>query len=126
VIRIARRTERWALIVDAVAILVFVLIGRASHGEAESLRGVLRTWWPFAAGLGVGWLVIVRRSIPGASLRAGVIAAVDAAVLGLVLRAASGRGVELSFVVVAVVLILVFLAGWRLAWRAFSNRYTIR
>jgi Protein of unknown function (DUF3054) len=126
VIRIARRTERWAVVVDAVAVLVFVLIGRANHGEAESLHGVLRTLWPFAAGLAVGWVLIVRRTIPGASIRAGVIAALGTVVLGLVLRAGAGQGLAPSFVVVAVVVILLLVVGWRLAWRAFSTRYTIR
>lgn len=125
-IRIARRTERWAVVVDAIAILVFVLIGRANHGEAETVHGVLRTLWPFLVGLAVGWFLIVRRTVPGASVRAGVIAAVDTVVLGLVLRALAGQGMAVSFVVVAVLVIVVLMLGWRLAWRGFSGRYTIR
>ena len=38
-----------AALFDAVAIAVFVLIGRASHEEGYALTSVLHTLWPFLA-----------------------------------------------------------------------------
>ena len=41
-----------AAVVDAALVLVFALVGRASHGEG--LLGILTTWWPFLGGLAIG------------------------------------------------------------------------
>ena len=38
---------------DVGCVLVFVIIGRASHTQGESLAGIASTAWPFLAGLGV-------------------------------------------------------------------------
>ncbi|MET0954383.1 MAG: DUF3054 domain-containing protein [Cryobacterium sp.] len=96
---------------DAALLLLFVLIGRASHGE--SLLGVLITWWPFLAGLAVGWLVTRAWRHPLRIRWTGLgVVAVTVAV-GLLLRVASGQGVQLSFVIVTVAVISVFLLGWR-------------
>ena len=62
----ARRSPWWAFAADLVLVVAFVLIGRRSHDEGSALAGVLTTLWPFAAGLVVGWaLVLVRgRTLP--------------------------------------------------------------
>ena len=80
------RASWWALVVDLAFVLVFVLIGRSSHAEAVDPLGVLTTTWPFAVGL----------------------------VVGVLLRVASGQGIEPSFVVVTAVVLGVLLVGWRL------------
>src|SRR5437870_13227213 len=50
------RSVRLAVVLDCCCVLVFVVIGRASHTKGESLAGVASTAWPFLAGLAGGWL----------------------------------------------------------------------
>ena len=45
-----------AAVFDGCVVLVFVVIGRASHGEAGGLAGLGTTAWPFLAGMGIGEL----------------------------------------------------------------------
>ena len=96
---------------DAALLLLFVLIGRASHGE--SLLGVLITWWPFLAGLAVGWLVTRAWRDPLGMRWTGLGIVAVTVLVGLLLRVASGQGVQLSFVIVTIAVIALFLLGWR-------------
>jgi hypothetical protein len=50
------RSVRLAVLADCCCVLVFVVIGRASHTQGESLGGIASTAWPFLAGLAGGWL----------------------------------------------------------------------
>ena len=50
------RSARLAVILDCCCVLVFVIIGRASHVQGESLAGIASTAWPFLVGLAGGWL----------------------------------------------------------------------
>ncbi len=104
----------WVLPVDIVCVLAFVLIGRASHAEGEGLGGVLTVLWPFATGLALGWAFIGTFGLVRNGWRAGVCAAVPTVAVGMLLRAVSGQGVALSFIIVATVFLLLFLLGWRL------------
>ena len=45
-----------ALVLDVCCVLVFVIIGRASHTKGEAVGGIASTAWPFLAGLAAGWL----------------------------------------------------------------------
>jgi len=96
---------------DAALLLLFVLIGRASHGE--SLLGVLTTWWPFLAGLSAGWLVTRAWRDPLGIRWTGLGIVAVTVLVGLLLRVASGQGVQLSFVIVTIAVIALFLLGWR-------------
>ncbi|WEO76684.1 DUF3054 domain-containing protein [Cryobacterium sp. SO2] len=96
---------------DAALLLLFVVIGRASHGEG--LWGVLGTWWPFLGGLLVGWLVLRAWRTPLQIVWTGLGVWLITVVVGMLLRVASGQGVQLSFVIVTVLVIGVFLLGWR-------------
>jgi len=42
------RSARLAVALDVGCVLVFVIIGRASHTQGESLAGVASTAWPWA------------------------------------------------------------------------------
>jgi len=55
---------RWtlALALDALSIVVFVVVGRASHHHGESADGIASTLWPFATGAAVGWSLLGLRS----------------------------------------------------------------
>ena len=45
-----------AAAIDGCLVLLFVVIGRASHGEADGLAGLVSTAWPFLAGMAIGEL----------------------------------------------------------------------
>lgn len=113
--RPARTPAAFALSVagDLVAVIVFVIIGRASHGEG--ILGLLNTLWPFAAGLLVGHVLalLLGQRETRSNRWAGVIVWVSTVVVGMVLRAVSGQGVQLSFVIVTVLVLGAFLLGWR-------------
>jgi hypothetical protein len=98
-------------VIDAGLVLVFVLIGRASHGEG--LFGILTTWWPFLGGLAVGWLVLSAWRSPRRIVWTGVGVWLFTVTGGMLLRIISGQGVQPSFIVVATIVLGVFLLGWR-------------
>lgn len=102
-----------AFVVDALLVLVFVLIGRASHDESDPVLGALVTYWPFFVALVVGWLVARAWKRPLAVLRSGVPVWIATVALGVLLRALSGQGVQPSFVIVTCIVLGVFLVGWR-------------
>ena len=54
------RSARLAVILDCCCVLVFVIIGRASHTRGEGLAGIASTAWPFLAGLAFGWRLLAR------------------------------------------------------------------
>ncbi len=103
-----------APIVDVIAVLVFVLIGRSSHAESETLAGITRTSWPFLLGTALGWLLARRRGRELSSPAAGLWVWPTTVVVGMLARAASGQGVDAAFVVVASAFLGLFLLGWRL------------
>lgn len=98
---------------DLVAVIVFVIIGRASHGEG--ILGLLNTLWPFAVGLLIGHVLalVLGQRETRSNRWVGVIVWVSTVVVGMVLRAVSGQGVQLSFVIVTVLVLGAFLLGWR-------------
>lgn len=96
---------------DAALVLVFALVGRASHGEG--LLGVLTTWWPFLGGLAIGWLVLRAWRSPRRIVWTGIGVWLCTVAGGMLLRLASGQGVQPSFIVVATIVLGLFLLGWR-------------
>jgi hypothetical protein len=111
-----------AFVVDVALVLVFAAIGRRSHAESGAVVGVLRTAWPFLAGLFLGWVVALgwRHTAP-LRVRDGVPVWVLTVAGGMLLRAATGAGTAFSFVVVATVVLGVLLLGWR-ALAALARR----
>lgn len=109
----SRRAAR-ALVLDVVAVLVFVAIGRRSHGETDGLAAVGDTAWPFLTGLAVGWAAFLALRLDPESARAGLLATLGTVVVGMLLRAfAAGEGTALTFVVVATCFLTLFLLGRR-------------
>ena len=128
------------VVLDVVAVVVFVVIGRASHVQGESLAGIASTSWPFLCGLAAGWaaaavLSRARRWAAGnwaaggraaggraagvwalAVWPAGVAVWLMTVALGMILRVVAGQGTAVAFIVVALVFLGLFLLGWRLAW----------
>lgn len=97
---------------DAVLVTVFAAIGRASHGE-DALAGLWVTAWPFLTALIAGWLITMGWRAPAAPLRTGVGIWAITLAGGMLLRAASGQGTAVAFIVVAAITLLLFLVGWR-------------
>jgi hypothetical protein len=119
---------------DVCCVLVFVIIGRASHAKGESLGGITSTSWPFLAGLAIGWLATLAwardrpraaaaRPRPGAAWRpaalvpAGLTAWLATVALGMTFRVISGQGTAVAFVGVALAFLGLFLLGWRILSR---------
>ncbi len=106
---------------DLVLVVVFAAIGRASHDEPV-LSGLWTTSWPFLVGLAAGWLVTLAWRAPAAPVRTGLGVWAVTVIGGMLLRAASGQGVAVAFVVVASITLLVFLGGWRLVVSLVTRR----
>jgi hypothetical protein len=102
-----------ALAVDVVLVVVFAAVGMRSHEEAFSLGALWGVAWPFLAGLAAGWLVSLAWRAPARPLRSGVPIWVVTVAGGMILRAVSGAGTATSFIIVASLVLLAFLVGWR-------------
>ncbi|MBW4040949.1 MAG: DUF3054 domain-containing protein [Acidobacteria bacterium] len=111
-----------AFVIDVAAVALFVVIGRASHREGQS--GFAVTFWPFATGLVVGWLGSRGWRRPFSIARTGLVAWVGTVLIGMLLRAVSGQGLQVAFVIVAAIVLGAFLLGWRLLRVALDRSAT--
>ncbi|HEX5298699.1 MAG TPA: DUF3054 domain-containing protein [Streptosporangiaceae bacterium] len=116
------RSVRLAVVLDCCCVLVFVVIGRASHTKGESLAGIASTAWPFLAGLAGGWIAARTWRRPLQLWPGGVGAWLGAVALGMVLRVVAGQGTAFAFVVVATVFLGLFLLGWRVLAQVAARR----
>lgn len=103
-----------AVIVDAVLVLIFAVIGRASHDEGPA--GFLLTAWPFLVALVVGHALAAL--LPGRPRRPwsvmwGVVVWVVTVAGGMLLRLATGDTAQVPFIIVATLTLGVLLVGWR-------------
>ena len=110
-------------LLDLVVVTVFVLVGRRSHDEGESVSSFLRVWWPFAAGLGVSAVLAGAWWYPFAWPRVAA-AWIGTVVVGMAMRVGiQGRDFKPSFVIVTTVFVGVGMFGWRaLARRGVARR----
>ena len=111
------RSVRLAVVLDCCCVLVFVIIGRASHTKGEAVGGIASTAWPFLAGLAAGWLAARAWRRPLALRPTGIVVWLCTVALGMVLRVVSGQGTALAFIGVALAFLGLFLLGWRLLAR---------
>lgn len=120
----SRRSPVLALIIDVVLVVVFAAIGRATH-DGDVLgplgSGLATTAWPFVAALLVGWLVTRAWRRPTALVKTGLPVWAITVTLGMVLRALSGQGVAVAFVIVATITLALLLLGWRAIARLASR-----
>ncbi|KJL29215.1 DUF3054 domain-containing protein [Microbacterium oxydans] len=112
-----------AVIVDVVLVLVFSVIGRASHDENPA--GFLLTAWPFLVALLIGHAIAAL--LPGRPRRPwsvlwGVVVWVFTVIGGMLLRIASGDTAQVAFIIVATLTLGVFLVGWRSATALLRRR----
>jgi hypothetical protein len=103
-----------AALTDAVIVLAFAATGRATHGEADPVLGVVTTAWPFAVGLALAWALPAVHRRPLSVWPAGVLVWAATYVLGMLLRAATGQGTAVPFLIVAASVLGVALVGWRI------------
>jgi hypothetical protein len=94
-------------------VLVFVMIGRHTHHDGESLAGIWHTAWPFLTGLAMGLAAARYWRRPLAIVPAGLGAWVGAAGAGMAIRVLAGQGTAAAFIVVACAFLALFLVGWR-------------
>ena len=104
-----------ALLVDALCVVVFVVLGRRNHDEGEAAAGVVRTAAPFLLALAGGWALGAWRRRPPTGLSFGLGVWACTLVLGMVLRrVVFDRGTATAFVIVATVFLGLSIVGWRL------------
>jgi hypothetical protein len=119
---VSPRRVVWALVLDIVLVLVFAIIGRASHTESLDVVGVLATFWPFLAGLAIGWLASQAWRRPFGIALPGISIWLITVIGGMLFRVISGQGTALAFVIVATVVLGILLVGWRAVAVAITRR----
>jgi len=100
---------------DLAALLVFALVGLASHDGAVGMRGLARDWIPLAVGYAAA--ALLARAWTQPSVVALLRAWLTGVTAGVVLRGlALGRDADtrqLQFLLVSLVVTLVLLSVWR-------------
>ena len=119
------RSVAIALLLDTVLVVAFAALGRASH-DSDVFAGLWQTAWPFLIGLAVGWLVTLAWRAPLAPVRTGLGIWAATVIGGMLLRAASGQGTALPFMIVATLTLLVLLVGWRVIAALVARRRSRR
>jgi len=115
------RSARVAVLLDVCCVLIFVIIGRASHTKGETLSGIASTAWPFLAGLVVGWAGARAWRRPLLLRPVGLTVWLVTVALGMVLRVISGQGTAAAFIIVALAFLGLFMLGWRLLARLVAR-----
>lgn len=112
-----------AAVLDVAVVSAFALAGRRSHAEALSLDGWWHTAWPFLAGLGIGWLLVVVTSATWPTrLWHGLTVWPSTVLAGMAFRDATGQGTAWPFVVVATLVLAAGLVGWRAVLELVDRR----
>ncbi len=101
-----------ALGVDSVLIVVFAVIGRASHESGLTAAGIAQTALPFLAAGVIGSL-LGSRFCSTSWWRSGLITWVVTVAGGVGLRLLVGETAQGAFVLVTAVVLAAFLIGWR-------------
>lgn len=101
--------------IDVILVVVFCVIGRLSHasGVLGDIPGTLNTIWPFLVAVLLGHAVLLFRRARIDRMLSGTVIWAITVVVGLLLRALSGQGTALPFIIVATLTLALFLIGWR-------------
>jgi hypothetical protein len=111
--RSATRLAALAFLLDVVAVVAFVAIGRRSHEEDSGLGNLVEITAPFLIALAVGWAILRMWRSPLWSNRAIGMWLITVALGMLLRRTVFDRGTAVSFVIVTTIVLGVFLLGWR-------------
>ncbi len=110
----ARPDPRVAVLLDAVALVAFVAIGRTNHHLHGSGGWFLTVLWPFVVGWFAAALATGLYAARSAPWRRAVGTCLVGVALALVLRAAvTGRSTPVVFGLVALAFISLATLGWR-------------
>jgi Protein of unknown function (DUF3054) len=107
------RTAAAAFLADCCCVLAFVIIGRHTHHDGDSLAGIWHTAWPFLAGLALGVAAMRGWRRPLAVVPAGIGAWLGAAIAGMAIRVLAGQGTAVPFIAVTLAFLALFVLGWR-------------
>jgi hypothetical protein len=110
---------------DVCCVLAFVVIGRANHHAGDTLAGIAGTVWPFLAGLAAGEVATRAWRRPFALTPTGAGVWLATVAIGQVLRVVSGQGTALTFVIVSLLFLGLFLLGWRLIAGLAARRTSV-
>lgn len=117
------RRSAICLVVDAVLVLLFAVLGNISHESGLSPADIWSTAWPFLMGLALGWWITFSWRYPSNIWPVGLILVIFVVTWGMMLRHfATDGGVEVSFVVVATLVLGVLLLGRRLGTKYLLPR----
>jgi hypothetical protein len=118
--RPSQRAVVTTAVVDVVAVVVFVAIGRRNHNEGTALSGIIGVAAPFLIALGISWIGL--RTWREPFNRASLIATwVITVVIGLLLRRlVFDRGIATAFIIVATITLGLLLGLGRLLSRKLS------
>ena len=112
--RLSQRAVIITAIVDVVAVVVFVAIGRRNHDEGTALSGVLSVAAPFLIALTASWVGLRTWNEPF-TRRSWAATWVITVIVGLLLRRlVFDRGIATPFIIVATITLGVLLAVGRL------------
>ena len=117
-----RRLAAYALGLDVLSVMVFVVIGRRSHDEGSAVAGALETAAPFLIGLAAAWLIVRGWRWPSAVLTGLVIWPITLLVGMMCRNLIFGRDTPASFVIVATIFLGLCFVGGRMAARALTRR----
>lgn len=110
------------VLLDAVLVVVFAVLGRRTHADGVDLNGVARTAAPFLVGTAAGWLLAsITLDQEPRTLAFGAVVVVCTVVVGMLLRKLATEGTAPSFIVVATLVLTAFLLGWRLIARLVGH-----
>ncbi len=108
-------------------VLALAVGGKSSHEANESDWVVLVIVWPYALAVGVAQVWLASRGRPARrAWPEGAIVLAVTYVLGMVLRAISGRGLAPGFLVVAAIFLVVTMLGWRAVVQLSTRRSASR
>ena len=112
--RLSQRAVITTAIVDVVAVVVFVAIGRRNHDEGTAISGVLSVAAPFLIALIASWVGLRTWNEP-LTRRSWAATWVITVVAGLLLRRfVFDRGIATPFIIVATITLGVLLGVGRL------------
>lgn len=110
---LATTPTRWWLTLDAIIVFIFVIVGRDTHQESQSVLDIIETAAPFLWALLLGWLV-ARAWLDPVSARTGLVVTGVTIVGGMLLRRfVYSDGIATPFIVVTSIFFLATMLGWR-------------
>ncbi len=109
-------------IVDAVAVVVFVVVGQRNHDGSSDIYGVISLAAPFLIALGTSWAIL--RTWRGPFNRASFVATWAITVVGglFLRRVIFDRGIAMAFIIVTVISLGLLLGLGRLLSQKLSPK----